>query len=560
MTFAKRYVCCALQWLIIVIMGAPSERNVPRKDSSGKLMSDAAAGNALMDELAGSNDVEICGLTMEKNTFTLLLLASLFILLLLIGGAVFRAIEFPHQAVILEEKTEKYFRDKQAILDLLLNYNNEKDMEDALALYSSLQQHLEGFNTDPYLENDWVFAKSIIFCFTIVTTIGYGTFAPATMGGQMFLIAYALIGIPLTGLSLGFIAERTLYVFTWISKLGKDKVLDAFNQFDTDGSGELDKDEFEAAVKMLGFQLTPNKFTSLWNAVDSDGGGEVTIEEFRSAIDMMNADVTEASGQKNKIYITVAAIFFWISLGVLVFSLAEKWRPDQALYFLFVSLTTVGLGDFFPKTPFGLVFLVLFSMVGLGLATVLLKLIETSMSEVDNKHKKAMKIAQEKEEIRMHLKQIPFFSSFSEEDLDTLMEKIQTKEFGPNEEVIKEGSSMEIVYILLTGRVNIQKTNSEKIEAISAPSIIFDSPVINNYNSNRAEATVVTADESAFISVHRYDWEELRENSSAGRSDGTLSSVKEIQFTTQIILDEDARRVVLNDLEANKRRTATFVW
>jgi hypothetical protein len=40
----------------------------------------------------------------------------------------------------------------------------------------------------------WSFTDSVLFCFTIITTIGYGNVAPKTFMGQLFCILYALIG------------------------------------------------------------------------------------------------------------------------------------------------------------------------------------------------------------------------------------------------------------------------------------------------------------------------------------------------------------------------------
>ena len=55
--------------------------------------------------------------------------------------------------------------------------------------------------------NHWTFAFSCLFAFTVITTIGYGTFTPATVGGQMFLIFYALVGIPAAGFALAYVTR-----------------------------------------------------------------------------------------------------------------------------------------------------------------------------------------------------------------------------------------------------------------------------------------------------------------------------------------------------------------
>ncbi|XP_072027047.1 potassium channel subfamily K member 18-like [Amphiura filiformis] len=48
----------------------------------------------------------------------------------------------------------------------------------------------------------WSFTSALLFCATTITTIGYGEIVPVTIAGQMAVIVYSLIGIPLTLLLL----------------------------------------------------------------------------------------------------------------------------------------------------------------------------------------------------------------------------------------------------------------------------------------------------------------------------------------------------------------------
>ena len=216
-----------------------------------------------------------------------------------------------------------------------------------------------------------------------MTTIGYGNVVPVTQWGQMFTCLYALVGLPVAGLTLKYFAERALYVFTWLSKIGSDKAEDAFHEFDKDDSGQLDKDEFRNAVKLLGFKLTPLEFEKLWTGVDTDGGGTINLEEFREAIENMNIDVTEAS-QRNQVRVTLIGILFWVIIGSIAFKFTESWPPIKTIYFVFVSLFTIGLGDIEPKTLTGQIILVIWAMFGLGLIAVLLTLVESFLTELKN--------------------------------------------------------------------------------------------------------------------------------------------------------------------------------
>lgn len=73
------------------------------------------------------------------------------------------------------------------------------------------------------------------------------------------------------------------------------KVMDVFDKIDTDNSGCIDKDEFHRAVVMMGFEVPsvvpgtlrkPEKFEvdAAFDVLDADGGGEVEIEEFLAAM------------------------------------------------------------------------------------------------------------------------------------------------------------------------------------------------------------------------------------------------------------------------------------
>lgn len=332
------------------------------------------------------NEVHYCGISVHKNTVTCIELFLLLVITLLVGGGIFHVIEHPNELIEYGQIEAAYDADYHEIKLLLSNAQTAGNWTATFETYEKLQVLAAGFDDRPTLLHKWDFSKACLFCFTIVTTIGYGTFAPTTPWGQMFLVFYSLVGIPVAGLSLGYTAERILYFFTWLSKVGQDKVELAFNHFDEDGSGELDQNEFSEAVRLLGFNLSEDRFRQLWNQIDSDGGGMIDIEEFRKTIQLIHADVTETAGQKSKLYITILLILIWVAIGtVVLYYVEENWRVINTVYFLFVSLTTVGLGDVFPETNIGRSFLILFCLVGLGLLAILIKLLENIFGSIKQK-------------------------------------------------------------------------------------------------------------------------------------------------------------------------------
>jgi voltage-gated potassium channel len=65
------------------------------------------------------------------------------------------------------------------------------------------------------------------------------------------------------------------------------------------------------------------------------------------------------------------ALFYWVIgillLGTWFYAKVEGWRALDSLYFTVTTLTTVGYGDFYPKTDAGKLFTIFYIFVGIGL-------------------------------------------------------------------------------------------------------------------------------------------------------------------------------------------------
>ena len=65
-----------------------------------------------------------------------------------------------------------------------------------------------------------------------------------------------------------------------------EEIREAFNLFDTDGSGTIDPKELKAAMQSLGFEAKNQTIYQMIGDIDKDGSGEIDFEEF---LDMMTA-------------------------------------------------------------------------------------------------------------------------------------------------------------------------------------------------------------------------------------------------------------------------------
>ncbi|EDL37281.1 potassium channel subfamily K member 3 [Mus musculus] len=128
----------------------------------------------------------------------------------------------------------------------------------------------------------WRFAGSFYFAITVITTIGYGHAAPSTDGGKVFCMFYALLGIPLTLVMFQSLGER-------------------INTF----------------VRYL-------------------------LHRAKRGLGMRHAEVSMA----NMVLIGFVSCISTLCIGAAAFSYYERWTFFQAYYYCFITLTTIGFGDY----------------------------------------------------------------------------------------------------------------------------------------------------------------------------------------------------------------------
>lgn len=143
-----------------------------------------------------------------------------------LGGLAFSAIELPVEKAAAAATSDqvRVLRDHRtrlaaALESGLLDGDNEaKASLDALMGAVSV----EGVALDDDLDAghglNWEFESSFFFCVTLMTTIGYGSFAPATTAGRLLVIPFSLVGIGMTGLILSLLAVDIDLFISWLVK------------------------------------------------------------------------------------------------------------------------------------------------------------------------------------------------------------------------------------------------------------------------------------------------------------------------------------------------------
>ncbi|CAJ1078037.1 LOW QUALITY PROTEIN: potassium channel subfamily K member 2-like [Xyrichtys novacula] len=131
----------------------------------------------------------------------------------------------------------------------------------------------------------WDISSSFFFAGTVITTIGFGNISPHTEGGRIFCIIYALLGIPLFGFLLAGVGDQLGTIF------GK-------------GIAKVEK----MIVKWKVSQTKIRVFSTL-------------------------------------LFILFGCLIF-VALPAVIFKHIEGWSTLESIYFVVITLTTIGFGDF----------------------------------------------------------------------------------------------------------------------------------------------------------------------------------------------------------------------
>nr|XP_056709411.1 potassium channel subfamily K member 7 [Euleptes europaea] len=136
-------------------------------------------------------------------------------------------------------------------------------------------------------DESWEFTSALFFTASVLTTTGYGHTVPLSDGGKIFCVLYSLLGIPMTMLLLGCLLQHLLPFVSY------------------------------RPVQYLhmrwGFPLA---HVALAHAMLL---GLATLG----------------------LFILIPAVCFW--------ALEGDWNFLESVYFCFISLSTIGLGDYVPK-------------------------------------------------------------------------------------------------------------------------------------------------------------------------------------------------------------------
>ncbi|MEM9896679.1 MAG: potassium channel family protein [Bacteroidota bacterium] len=81
--------------------------------------------------------------------------------------------------------------------------------------------------------------------------------------------------------------------------------------------------------------------------------------------------------------------FIILLIGTVVYHYLENWSWLDSFYFSFITLTTIGFGDFAPKTDAGKIFTTIYITVGVGIILAFINTVYKHYSRKKGRNKKS---------------------------------------------------------------------------------------------------------------------------------------------------------------------------
>ena len=205
----------------------------------------------------------------------------------------------------------------------------------------------------------WKFLDGVFFANYTLLTVGIGYYAPMTHLGRALLFPYAIGGIIILGLVVGSIRSLVL-------DRGKKKL----------GSRMIEKKR-QALLKDMLKKDDTNRLDPLTGNSQRTKGG-LTERQRRREEFLLMRKIQERASVRQKwtaLVISGSAWFVLWFVGAVVFWKAEhaqEWSYFQSLYFAYVSLLTIGFGDFKLFSNSGKPFFVFWSLLAVPTLTILI--------------------------------------------------------------------------------------------------------------------------------------------------------------------------------------------
>ncbi|XP_053677829.1 uncharacterized protein LOC128728134 [Anopheles nili] len=257
----------------------------------------------------------------------------------------------------------------------------------------------------------WNFVNGVIYSLTVVSTIGYGHISPSTTTGRALTILYAIIGIPIflivladfgklftRGIKFMWAYVRRLYYTGSFRKVRKtaqvQEVMKGLNVVYDMVRRPSAETELQGATTTTPVPVVSPVAATTGNSQPSvtyratqpeaQPGASTGIETVPIP-DTPTTPVPETFEIDDEfnlpISVAIVILVAYMLFGANIYCTWENWSFFEAFYFVFISISTIGFGDYVPQHPIYMMCSILYLIFGLALTSMCINVVQLKLSD-----------------------------------------------------------------------------------------------------------------------------------------------------------------------------------
>ncbi|XP_030375491.1 uncharacterized protein LOC115624788 isoform X1 [Scaptodrosophila lebanonensis] len=319
----------------------------------------------------------------------------LLILLLGFGGLMFRYTEGTSENIYKCEvrKVKRDFID-----NLWAGSHNMREDDWKSVARQKLRKFEDELNTLAELglrrfpgQKSWNFVNCFIFCWSVITTIGYGHITPKTTLGRSLTIVYAIIGIPMFLIvlaDLGKLFTRCVkFIWAYVRRVyytrscrrirKQQQIRDAMTGFTT---------VYDMAIRRPSMFFGMSANAEVESQQDAEAGKSLGTSHPETPTSPY-PETFEVDDEFNlPISVATMLLISYILCGAVGYKLLQSdWEYSDAFYFVFISMSTIGFGDLVPSNPLFVMISMIYLIFGLALTSMFINVVQIKLHDHFNR-------------------------------------------------------------------------------------------------------------------------------------------------------------------------------
>lgn len=294
-----------------------------------------------------------------------------------------------------------YFHEKELFLkrieEIFSDEASRKSKQRRLFFEEAIDYFHQQIDVSFSNHSDWSLTTALYYSGTLFTTIGYGDVACNTPVGRLMTVIYAIVGIPLMLITLNDLGKFLYKTINNAVRLKSriSRIFDTQRKI-TLQQKDLDLPQLESSRTLI----STGTGAEIWT--ERGDNNEAKKIQFQLSVEATEESANSVKGEelttlsmddvepispgpppRMPVLVAIAITVSWIFLCAGLFKIWEHdWTYAESCYFMFISLSTIGLGDLAVRRRDLMVLCFVFVIIGLSMVSMCINVIQGSLEDL----------------------------------------------------------------------------------------------------------------------------------------------------------------------------------